>query len=156
VTCGTPEAFAGSLEPATAGCGNRVRLAPCVLAAVATPVVTALPALAAGKGQPVQGRARLIARGHGPQRHPPVAGEDAAGVPPKGAHAEIAILSYPWSLPKTAGCFDTMPIAPGDVPYLCEPEGHASTTRSSARARRLRSPTTSIRVRRARRLPAHR
>jgi hypothetical protein len=33
-------------------------------------------------------------------------------------HARVAILGYPWILPKTGGCFDKMPIATGDVPYL--------------------------------------
>jgi lysophospholipase L1-like esterase len=33
-------------------------------------------------------------------------------------HAEIAILGYPWILPRAVGCFDRMPIATGDVPYL--------------------------------------
>jgi lysophospholipase L1-like esterase len=32
--------------------------------------------------------------------------------------ARVAILGYPWILPKTDGCFDKMPIAKGDVPYL--------------------------------------
>jgi lysophospholipase L1-like esterase len=32
--------------------------------------------------------------------------------------AEVAILGYPWILPKTGGCFDRMPVAEGDVPYL--------------------------------------
>jgi len=32
--------------------------------------------------------------------------------------AEVAILGYPWIVPKTGGCFDEMPIAEGDVPYL--------------------------------------
>ncbi len=32
--------------------------------------------------------------------------------------AEVAILTYPWILPRTEGCFDKMPIAEGDVPYL--------------------------------------
>jgi lysophospholipase L1-like esterase len=32
--------------------------------------------------------------------------------------ARVAILSYPWILPPTVGCFDKMPIATGDVPYL--------------------------------------
>lgn len=32
--------------------------------------------------------------------------------------AEVAILGYPWILPSTGGCFDKMPIAEGDVPYL--------------------------------------
>ncbi len=32
--------------------------------------------------------------------------------------AEVAILGYPWIVPRTGGCFDKMPIARGDVPYL--------------------------------------
>jgi lysophospholipase L1-like esterase len=33
-------------------------------------------------------------------------------------HARVAILGYPWILPPTDGCFDKMPVAQGDVPYL--------------------------------------
>lgn len=36
----------------------------------------------------------------------------------KAPGAEVAILSYPWILPATGGCFDRMPVAAGDVPYL--------------------------------------
>jgi hypothetical protein len=32
--------------------------------------------------------------------------------------AQVAILGYPWILPPTVGCFDKMPVARGDVPYL--------------------------------------
>ncbi|MDQ0380990.1 SGNH/GDSL hydrolase family protein [Amycolatopsis thermophila] len=32
--------------------------------------------------------------------------------------ADVAILGYPWILPATGGCFDKMPVAAGDVPYL--------------------------------------
>jgi len=32
--------------------------------------------------------------------------------------AEVAILGYPWILPERVGCFDKMPVARGDVPYL--------------------------------------
>ena len=32
--------------------------------------------------------------------------------------AEVAILSYPWILPTSGGCFDKLPVAEGDVPYL--------------------------------------
>jgi hypothetical protein len=32
--------------------------------------------------------------------------------------ARVAILGYPWILPRTDGCFDKMPVAKGDVPYL--------------------------------------
>jgi len=36
----------------------------------------------------------------------------------KAPHARVAILGYPWILPPTEGCFDKMPVAKGDVPYL--------------------------------------
>jgi lysophospholipase L1-like esterase len=36
----------------------------------------------------------------------------------KAPHARIAILGYPWILPRTTGCFPQMPVATGDVPYL--------------------------------------
>ena len=32
--------------------------------------------------------------------------------------AEVAILGYPWILPARGSCFDRMPVAEGDVPYL--------------------------------------
>jgi lysophospholipase L1-like esterase len=32
--------------------------------------------------------------------------------------AQVAILGYAWILPATGGCFDKMPVAAGDVPYL--------------------------------------
>jgi lysophospholipase L1-like esterase len=32
--------------------------------------------------------------------------------------AEVAVLGYPWIMPKRGGCFDRMPVAEGDVPYL--------------------------------------
>jgi lysophospholipase L1-like esterase len=36
----------------------------------------------------------------------------------KAPMADVAILGYPWILPATGGCFDKMPVATGDVPYL--------------------------------------
>jgi hypothetical protein len=36
----------------------------------------------------------------------------------KAPHANVAILSYPWIMPRTVGCFDKMPVAEGDVPYV--------------------------------------
>jgi len=36
----------------------------------------------------------------------------------KAPRADVAILGYPWILPATGGCFDKMPVARGDVPYL--------------------------------------
>jgi lysophospholipase L1-like esterase len=36
----------------------------------------------------------------------------------KAPRARVAILGYPWIMPATGGCFDKMPIASGDVPYV--------------------------------------
>ncbi len=36
----------------------------------------------------------------------------------KAPGAKVAILGYPWIMPRTVGCFDKMPIATGDVPYV--------------------------------------
>lgn len=41
-----------------------------------------------------------------------------AAVRAKAPRARVAILGYPWILPASQGCFDRMPIATGDVPYL--------------------------------------
>jgi lysophospholipase L1-like esterase len=35
-------------------------------------------------------------------------------------NARVAVLGYPWILPRTGGCFPQMPVATGDVPYLRE------------------------------------
>jgi lysophospholipase L1-like esterase len=32
--------------------------------------------------------------------------------------AEVAILGYPWVMPASGGCFERMPVAQGDVPYV--------------------------------------
>ena len=32
--------------------------------------------------------------------------------------ARVAIIGYPWIMPPTGGCFDKMPVAEGDVPYV--------------------------------------
>ena len=36
----------------------------------------------------------------------------------KAPRAKVGILGYPWIMPATGGCFPTMPVAQGDVPYL--------------------------------------
>jgi lysophospholipase L1-like esterase len=36
----------------------------------------------------------------------------------KAPAARIAILGYPWVMPASGGCFDKMPVATGDVPYV--------------------------------------
>ena len=36
----------------------------------------------------------------------------------KAPQARVAILGYPWIMPATGGCFDKMPVARGDVPYV--------------------------------------
>ena len=41
-----------------------------------------------------------------------------SAVTARAPRAEVAILGYPWILPERVGCFDRMPVARGDVPYL--------------------------------------
>lgn len=36
----------------------------------------------------------------------------------KAPKARVAILGYPWIMPPSGGCFDKMPVAEGDVPYV--------------------------------------
>jgi lysophospholipase L1-like esterase len=36
----------------------------------------------------------------------------------KAPRARVAILGYPWIMPASGGCFDKMPVAGGDVPYV--------------------------------------
>ena len=36
----------------------------------------------------------------------------------KAPAARVAILGYPWIMPASGGCFDKMPVAEGDVPYV--------------------------------------
>ncbi len=40
------------------------------------------------------------------------------GVEEKAPNATVAILGYPWIMPPSVGCFDKMPVAEGDVPYV--------------------------------------
>lgn len=48
--------------------------------------------------------------------------------------AQVAILGYPWILPPTQGCFDKMPVAKGDVPYLRRVEATLNNAVSRAAA----------------------
>jgi lysophospholipase L1-like esterase len=36
----------------------------------------------------------------------------------KAPRAKVGILGYPWIMPATGGCYPTMPVAQGDVPYV--------------------------------------
>jgi hypothetical protein len=36
----------------------------------------------------------------------------------KAPAATVAILGYPWIMPASGGCFDKVPVAKGDVPYV--------------------------------------
>ncbi len=61
-------------------------------------------------------------------------------------HARVAILSYPWIMPKRVGCFDKMPIARGDVPYL---RGIQATLNNAVRRAAARTGTTYVNLNRA-------
>ena len=41
-----------------------------------------------------------------------------AAVRAKSPRARVAILGYPWIMPASGSCFDKMPVAKGDVPYV--------------------------------------
>lgn len=50
----------------------------------------------------------------------------------KAPNARVAILGYPWVVPATGGCFLTMPIASGDIPYVRAVQGHLNSAVRSA------------------------
>ncbi|NGN66998.1 SGNH/GDSL hydrolase family protein [Streptomyces sp. A7024] len=50
-----------------------------------------------------------------------------AKVKEKAPNARIAVLGYPWILPAEKGCFPTLPVAEGDVPYLRDLQTHLNT-----------------------------
>jgi hypothetical protein len=61
----------------------------------------------------------------------------------KAPHARVAILGYPWILPRTDGCFDKMPVAKGDVPYL---NGIQATLNDAVRRAAAATGTTYVDV----------
>ncbi|CRK57976.1 putative secreted hydrolase [Alloactinosynnema sp. L-07] len=50
----------------------------------------------------------------------------------KAPNARVAILGYPWIMPASDGCFLTMPIAKGDVPYLRNLQAHLNQVIATA------------------------
>lgn len=50
----------------------------------------------------------------------------------KAPNARIAILGYPWVVPASGGCFLTLPIASGDIPYVRAIQGHLNTAVQTA------------------------
>jgi lysophospholipase L1-like esterase len=59
----------------------------------------------------------------------------------KAPRAKVAILSYPWIMPRTVGCFDKMPIATGDVPYV---RGIQATLNDAVRRAAAATATTYV------------
>jgi lysophospholipase L1-like esterase len=55
--------------------------------------------------------------------------------------AEVAILGYPWIMPRTGGCFDRMPVAEGDVPYV---RGIQATLNDAVRRAAARTGATYV------------
>jgi hypothetical protein len=66
-----------------------------------------------------------------------------AAVHAKAPHARVAILGYPHILPPTDGCFDKMPVAKGDVPYL---NGIQATLNDAVRRAAAATGTTYVNV----------
>jgi lysophospholipase L1-like esterase len=48
--------------------------------------------------------------------------------------AKVAILGYPWVMPPAVGCFDKIPVAEGDVPYVRDIEATLNDAVSRAAA----------------------
>jgi lysophospholipase L1-like esterase len=71
-----------------------------------------------GQGSPCRDRYGNQFRRDIRHRTYPALVEALRAVHRKAPHARVAILGYPWILPPTEGCFDKMPVAKGDVPYL--------------------------------------
>ena len=66
-----------------------------------------------------------------------------AAVHAKAPHARLAILGYPHILPPMDGCFDKMPVAKGDVPYL---NGIQATLNDAVRRAAAATGTTYVNV----------
>lgn len=72
----------------------------------------------AGQGSPCKDRyGRSFARDIQQKTYPALV-RTLRAVRSRAPRAEVAILGYPWILPARVGCFDKMPVARGDVPYL--------------------------------------
>ena len=72
----------------------------------------------AGQGSPCKDRyGSSFARDIRDKTYPALV-RTLAAVHTRAPKAEVAILGYPWILPPEVGCFDKMPVAEGDVPYL--------------------------------------
>lgn len=71
-----------------------------------------------GQGSPCRDRyGRSFARTIRQQTYPDLV-KALRAVHRRAPRAEVAILGYPWIVPKQGGCFSKLPIAQGDVPYL--------------------------------------
>jgi lysophospholipase L1-like esterase len=71
-----------------------------------------------GQGSPCQDRyGRSFVRDIKQKTYPALV-RSLKAVRHRAPHATVAILGYPWILPKSGGCFDKMPVATGDVAYL--------------------------------------
>ena len=75
--------------------------------------------LSGGQGSPCKDQYGEIVREHHPEQDLPRPRRGTEGrADQRSPSAEVAILGYPWITPPTKGCFDKMPIATGDVPYV--------------------------------------
>ena len=74
--------------------------------------------LTAGEGSPCRDRyGRSFTRKIRQQTHPALT-RALDAVHDRARHAQVAILGYPWIVPTEGGCFDRLPVAEGDIPYL--------------------------------------
>jgi hypothetical protein len=71
-----------------------------------------------GQGSPCRDQYGHSFTGDIRQKTYPALKRSLRAVMKRAPRARVAILGYPWILPRTGGCFDKMPVASGDVPYL--------------------------------------
>jgi hypothetical protein len=131
VTCGGAETkdFAQSQSPGVApqldALGRRTQLVTMTIGgndnntfigAIAECGLAGLSTL--GQGSPCHDRYGSSFRDDILQKTYPALVKALKAVHHRAPHARVAILGYPWILPRTVGCFDKMPVATGDVPYL--------------------------------------
>jgi lysophospholipase L1-like esterase len=131
VTCGgarTGDLFRpqhGSIPPQLDALGRRTRLVTMTIGGndadvFITSIVECgrLGVMSAGRGSPCKDEYGSSFADTVREQTFPALVRSLRAVSRRAPRAEVAILGYPWILPERVGCFDKMPVARGDVPYL--------------------------------------
>lgn len=80
-----------------------------------------------GKGSPCKDKNGSTFTDAVDQKTYPALKAGFAEVAKNAPNAKFAVLGYPWILPATKGCFPTLPVAEGDVPYLRDLQTHLNS-----------------------------